>query len=108
MSQGGRREQPQGHAFIPSTAGSAFVEKVDKKTVLAYPAGTTVGAWQPRRTRTVLKGVITSVEVAGDDVTISYSLPVPPEVVTAALVPAIVLSGGEEGTRTLTPVGTWS
>ena len=92
------------------TLASGQVELVDKKTVLAYlrEFGPLLEFGSPAERRTILKGFLRSVEVTGDDVTISYSLPIPPEVVTAVSVPAIVLSGGEEGTRTLTPVGTWS
>ena len=92
------------------TLASGQVELVDQKTVLAYlrEFGALLELGTPAEQRTILKGFLRSVEVAGDGVTISYSLPIPPEVVTAASVPAIVLSGGEEGTRTLTPVGTWS
>lgn len=69
---------------------------MDKRTILAYlrELGPLLELGSPAEQRTILKGFLGSVEVAADDVTISYSLPVPPEVLTSVSVPAIVLSGG--------------
>ena len=84
------------------TLASGQVELVDKKTVLAYlrELGPLLELGSPGERRTILKGFIRSVDIAGDDVTISYSLPIPPEVVTAPAVPANVQSGGPGRTRT--------
>ena len=93
-------------------AYAGHIELVNREQVLNYVRDLrgTLTTGTPAEQRAFLKSFVRSVTVKGAEVTVEYTLPLPAGQAALAEEPvlSIVLSGGEEGTRTLTPVGTWS
>ena len=93
-------------------AYAGHIELVDREQVLNYVRDLrgTLTTGTTAEQRAFLKSFVRSVTVKGAEVTVEYTLPLPAGQALLGEEPvlSIVLSGGEEGTRTLTPVGTWS